>query len=659
MGLIVDPGINLKIGIDAGESFTVRTRGTATIRVISGMGLAADTLIGTVVKGESTFGPYPAGFYSVLALGEHATVRNFGLYQMNLSLANGVFNFVNPLTGAITAVGSGSGTAAPGQPAKPVLTALAGSVSLAWTAGAANGGTINRNEFLDINGVTTILTTNPQVITATAGTPYTGAVRSRNSDGTYGAYSAQADSVTPTAVVVTPTYLTSAAVRSKLPLGTGTGPTNNVRTSRLAEYAVTPVTNPVFDFANVYVNASLTTAAQEIISPTQVPVSASVLTGVSGTALDQSAATLTPLTFNNAANCVAGYIVKLDGTNMTSAEFTSGAGAISGDGLQFTPPTNCAGYTSDPATGVTLNGTYFVQTEIVTVVGSPYLSTTVAGTRTDLGDQIKDSTARTGVFVKNWTTIGTTSAGMTFGPCGVHGTSATGVKTIGIAGDSIANDNFDRDTTTSRYGDAQGATNFIGRALNNRGYPFARAAISGSNAINPYTYGGYAMRQRQLRHCSAIFTDMGHNDRGSTFANIMVYLRAHWAKLRQAGVGGNPKIIQTNWAPLATSTDLWATKANQTPSTIAGSMQFDSFNPFIKNGVFNVASGDCDAGYDFISDIYTAATNLGATDVTPGYVPTNGTANYFWNDSTHPTSILHAAVGAPLLGPKLAALIGF
>ncbi|MCX7283904.1 MAG: hypothetical protein NTX28_07645 [Novosphingobium sp.] len=100
---------------------------------------------------------------------------------------SGVSNSVTPVFAVL-----------PGQPAKPVLTAMAGAVSLAWTPGAANGTTITGNVWTDINGNTTALTTNPQVITAPAGTPYTGTVKTQNSAG-FGPPSAQADAVTPTA----------------------------------------------------------------------------------------------------------------------------------------------------------------------------------------------------------------------------------------------------------------------------------------------------------------------------------------------------------------------------------------------------------------------------------------------------------------------------
>ena len=84
----------------------------------------------------------------------------------------------------------------PGQPAAPVLTALAGAVSVAWSAPSDGGSAIIATEYLSIEGVTTALTTNPQTIPAVGGVATTGTIRSRNAVG-WGPYSPQATSVTP------------------------------------------------------------------------------------------------------------------------------------------------------------------------------------------------------------------------------------------------------------------------------------------------------------------------------------------------------------------------------------------------------------------------------------------------------------------------------
>lgn len=114
--------------------------------------------------------------------------------------AGNVLGLAGP-NNSIIAIG-GSTATKPGQPAKPVLTAMAGAVSVAWTPGAAGSTATTSNIWTDINGNVTQLTTNPQVITATAGTPYTGTVTTLNAQG-LGPASEQADAVTPTAAVST------------------------------------------------------------------------------------------------------------------------------------------------------------------------------------------------------------------------------------------------------------------------------------------------------------------------------------------------------------------------------------------------------------------------------------------------------------------------
>lgn len=98
--------------------------------------------------------------------------------------------------------GGGNAATVPGQPAKPVLTAMAGAVSVAWAPGAAGSSATTSNIWTDINGIVTQLTTNPQVITAQVGTPYTGTVTTLNVQGA-GPASVQADTVTPTAAPAT------------------------------------------------------------------------------------------------------------------------------------------------------------------------------------------------------------------------------------------------------------------------------------------------------------------------------------------------------------------------------------------------------------------------------------------------------------------------
>lgn len=456
----------------------------------------------------------------------------------------------------------------------------------------------------------------------------------------------------------TPT-VASASIRTRIGAGAGVSGANFVRTARFQEKAIVPVSDPWIEYAAAYVNTALTTAAHEVATTNATPVAGAFLTGISGTGQNQSGATLTPVTWFNAANGVAGYVGLVVGVSSivykTAAEFTAAGGSISGDGITITVPggwwVRC-----DSATGLTLSGAYCIQWESSAPQGQQYVST-VSG-RTNLCDYGKDSTARSGLLIKDWTTLtGVGSGSINASPCAVYGINAQGKKTIGVDGDSIANDNFDRDAS-GLYGDAEGSFGFIGRALNAAGYPMVRTAISGEAATPINAYGGWALRKHQLRYAHAIITDMGHNDRGYSWATLQPILRAHWTRLRQAGVGGNARVIATTWFPQANSTDNWATTANQTSTTGPGTMQYDSYNPFIVAGNFNTGLGDPDAGYDAYAALYAGAAAAGATDVVATKWPANGTAKAYANDLTHPANLTHAYVGADL-APKLPAILGF
>jgi hypothetical protein len=81
MGLIVNAGETQNIQVVSGESFSVSTRGVATVRAVSGMGLTPGSVIGMVTKASATFGPYSDGVYSVSPLQENAIATNFVQYS--------------------------------------------------------------------------------------------------------------------------------------------------------------------------------------------------------------------------------------------------------------------------------------------------------------------------------------------------------------------------------------------------------------------------------------------------------------------------------------------------------------------------------------------------------------------------------------------------
>lgn len=124
--------------------------------------------------------------------------------QIEASDGRNVWRQTTSYTGNVAKTSMWVSVTLPGQPAKPVLTAMTGAVSLAWSPGAAGASENMSSIWTDINGKVTPLTTNPQVIAAAVGALYTGTVSTLNAQGT-GPASAQADAVTPLAVAPVPT----------------------------------------------------------------------------------------------------------------------------------------------------------------------------------------------------------------------------------------------------------------------------------------------------------------------------------------------------------------------------------------------------------------------------------------------------------------------
>ncbi len=467
--------------------------------------------------------------------------------------------------------------------------------------------------------------------------------------------------------------MASASKRLYVPIGSGTAGANNVRTSRIGERPNATVTDPIIDVApTTWVNEALNSDVPHEVSTGGVcPIRAAIITNV---ALDvdgvplraqPGSSVLTQATWFNFANGVAGYAFKLDGTPGTAAEFTAQGGTVSSDGYTLNAPLGWFG-SSDPMTGVTLikNQIYLLQYEVAPLQGVIYVSGSCPAKHPELGDLAKDAAGTgTAVFLKDWTTLSGVTTSVTVAPVGVHGISATGAATVGIHGDSVDRENADRKDSYAGvlFGDADGAMTIAGRALNTAGYCSVRGAVSGSTASNPVLYGGYAMRKWMLRYCQAVITGMGKNDRGLNWATLQPRLRSFWNIMRTGCVGGNGKVLALDWPPQASSTDNWLTTANQTSSTGPGTMQYDSYNPFIAAGVFDTSQGDPDVGYQAFKVMYDLAAANGATDVDPQRIkwPADGVNVRAWCfDQTHPTEKPIKYIAADL-APKLPTLLGF
>jgi hypothetical protein len=457
----------------------------------------------------------------------------------------------------------------------------------------------------------------------------------------------------------------SASKRTVLSPSVSTAGTNNVRTSRLGDISNETVVDPFFEIWNGWVDASATTVAGEKGVGNVVPYRLALLLNLNGISQDQSSATQYLPTWFKAAAGNSGYLYKLDGSEATAAEFTAAGGLLSGDGYTITMPDGWRA-NSDRLTGVTIvkNTRYMVVSECAPAVGAKYPSGVVSSGRADLGDMNKDATFSNAITVKNWTTLsGVATGSVIAAPCNVYGFGTFGKKTVTAGGDSIARENHDSQTPTGvLYGDADGCCAFLNRALNIGGYNWTRAAVSGTSATNVAKNGGYAQRALQGRFADADICNMGNNDRGLPWlgaAGTGLYqtLRFLWATIRNYRKNGSTSAIcAVTFPPQATSTDLWATTANQTVTYLSTAAGNANYRPFLNAGVFG--AGDCTAGYDMYAALYAAATAAGFTDIVDLKIPANGTAQAGYFDSTHQQAVLHAGVASDMAS-KMPALIGF
>lgn len=490
-----------------------------------------------------------------------------------------------------------------------------------------------------------------------------------------GAPTAIVDSESGRIVLDLSTPIVSAAVRCRISGGDAAVGSNNVTSTRIAEKTNVAGSAPSVEYWNGWVNAGLPTSAQEVGSGSATTLRMALLTRLTGVALNQSTATLTPLTWFNAGSCVADYAFKLDGVAATAAEFVAAGGSVSADGLTIVVPDGWR-VRSDPATSVTLAAgeRYYIQMEDSKAQGLRRPNIGVAQ-KTALGDATRQqATTGTMVFSADWSAASQSNGAVISSPINVFMTGLSGQKVVGTAGDSIITETGDLIVgTTTIDGDGDGCLAFANRALNAAGYSWVRTSVPGTKASTVFTYGGHAQRLLSLRYCSAVISNMGHNDRGLAWAGaapsgFLALHRWYWNQLRAACLGGSGRIVQCTYAPKSTSTDTWATAANQTDN--AAALQYSQYNPWFLARQFSKADGDPDEVFDFYGALYStqglntanAVALIGGqaafTLVTDKLFPSNNSANGGSRDGTHPSGPLYAGVAAVMKG-HLPALVGF
>lgn len=190
------------------------------------------------------------------------------------------------------------------------------------------------------------------------------------------------------------------------------------------------------------------------------------------------------------------------------------------------------------------------------------------------------------------------------------------VATVGLVGDSITV--------------GQGSTNNSfawwkhGLANSRPAFCYARSGVL-AQGIAAAHKRGFPLLQG-LTHALVL---LGTNDAGRTFAQIQADLLAIWTNLANRGI----KVYGCTINPTTTSTDSWATTANQTVKS--GEAVRVQINDWIRTTPAPLT------GYIDTADATESARNSGKWKVT-------GAANYATTDGTHPTDVMHQAMGAAI-----------
>jgi hypothetical protein len=194
-----------------------------------------------------------------------------------------------------------------------------------------------------------------------------------------------------------------------------------------------------------------------------------------------------------------------------------------------------------------------------------------------------------------------------------------------VIGDSIAAAINDIATDQDEYG-----RGFHFRAMRkankSAAMPCLAMSVSGA-ATADYTSAAYTMWRQYATYANLALEELATNDIGTTGTYNLITLQTNletiWAALKTAGI---QKIIRTKLMPRSTSTDDWATTANQTayPGWRSGEA------PDIMNAWFDTKVAD--------GTLYAAVAFPAIADTVDPYKwAVNGTADYMTDDGAHVT----------------------
>jgi len=209
---------------------------------------------------------------------------------------------------------------------------------------------------------------------------------------------------------------------------------------------------------------------------------------------------------------------------------------------------------------------------------------------------------------------------------------------IGLAGDSLGYGYGDTFEDSELKG-------FFVRAMDAENRLYRKVAI-GADQMQFWAGGNAEKRIQLLEKADAILCHLGANDitGGRTLAQLQANAIEVWGLLGRSG----SRVWQTTQRPKSASTDAWATKANQTPTSPAyavGGVR-DTWNAWLRGGASTVIQGKTltagQSGHPLtgVADISYALEDQADQFYyrSPGYT----------TDGTHPTLLGHTDFGTAL-----------
>lgn len=194
-------------------------------------------------------------------------------------------------------------------------------------------------------------------------------------------------------------------------------------------------------------------------------------------------------------------------------------------------------------------------------------------------------------------------------------------RAVAIIGDSIADGTGDTASYTT------GVIGYIERGL---GIDVPNAKFSrGGTKLSNWGTRGYSQLAMIGRYFTDAIIELGINDVGA--ADSLATMQANFEKISAPLQAMGVKVHGATLTPYTTSTDSWATTANQTVT--ANEAVRVAYNDWLRTMPLNIAS------VIEAADIAETSRNSGKWKVT-------GAANYATGDGVHPSSAMHVLMGA-------------